>query len=492
MIKNISVFTPILIFLAISFLSACGGGGDSSSSSSTSSSGGPTTSYANPVALYTYTLGSQSSAGLWIDNESMSFSKVADFNGDGFDDLLITHMGNDVGSGASTTSNARSIKIFLQDGSGGIYDGTSSMFVGTPPSTALTREVVVADFNADGQVDIFLANHGLEIGGLDYSATDPRIWKEPDVLLLSNGSGKYVTGTIPTKTISNSNPDVNGGADIDYGNNYYTHGAVAGDIDGDGDNDIVINTTQTPQGLGIIVYINNGSGLFTFGTGNLPTLNNYGYHQNISADLWIDFIDADGDGDLDLFRGSKVAIDHAILLNDGTGNFGNAGSDFDITHANNIQLPPTLLANSSIETSAVMDIDGDGDNDMVIGNSIPVYPYTNRVLQVLINNRGIFVDETSSRLPTSAGGSTRPNIQKVDMDGDGDEDIINIIGTSDNPVSDFYKNNNGIFERVNIVPDYLPMNSIGIDLGNDGDLDFIGSDWFNTLGTQAGAIIEAL
>ena len=65
--------------------------------------------------------------------------------------------------------------------------------------------------------------------------------------------------------------------------------------------------------------------------------------------------DLDGDGDLDLYFASNGA--NRLLLNDGSGNFGDAS------------VPP-LDASANTRCAAVGDVDNDGDLDLYLSNVV--------------------------------------------------------------------------------------------------------------------------
>jgi len=130
---------------------SCGGGGSSS-----------TTDTDNPTAENFF------NAKITIDGTQGGVpGGVGDFNGDGFDDVIVTYAGIPSPDITTTPHTKVPIKVFLQDGAGGFVDGTASVFNFAVPVTQFTRDISVADFNGDGQVDIFLGAHGLEIAGPD-------------------------------------------------------------------------------------------------------------------------------------------------------------------------------------------------------------------------------------------------------------------------------------------------------------------------------------
>ncbi|MBC8151389.1 MAG: VCBS repeat-containing protein, partial [Bacteroidetes bacterium] len=117
-------------------------------------------------------------------------------------------------------------------------------------------------------------------------------------------------------------------------------------------------------------------------------------------------LDADRDGDLDLFVGGHVrpsrfpfADESFLLINDGKANFRRV----------------SLGKIGIVSDAAVMDLNKDGWPDVVVaGEWMPV--------TVFFNQRGTFPAEKRQPYPNLAGWWNR--IEKADLDGDGDEDLI--------------------------------------------------------------------
>ncbi|MBV1924802.1 MAG: VCBS repeat-containing protein, partial [Flavobacteriaceae bacterium] len=127
---------------------------------------------------------------------------------------------------------------------------------------------------------------------------------------------------------------------------------ASGDIDNDGDQDLLM--TGLGPGSGTALYLNDGNGDFTEVT-NTPF--------PIARFSVTEFVDLDADGDLDLFfsgiaSGGVQEFTH-IYLNDGTGSF--------------TQLSNPLLPQFQGSGAAIADVDGDEDLDILIsaedGNS---------------------------------------------------------------------------------------------------------------------------
>lgn len=117
-----------------------------------------------------------------------------------------------------------------------------------------------------------------------------------------------------------------------------------GDIDGDGDLDIVMPNYERPP----VVLLNDGTGRFTRVTDRLPNQTRH--------DTALLLVDIEGDGDLDLYL---VSLDNrtpsALFLNDGRGFFHRA------TRGEPQGAGPAYRA-------AFGDIDGDGRGDLIAGS----------------------------------------------------------------------------------------------------------------------------
>ncbi|MBN1238961.1 MAG: VCBS repeat-containing protein [Gammaproteobacteria bacterium] len=166
--------------------------------------------------------------------------------------------------------------------------------------------------------------------------------------------------------------------------------AAAGDADGDGDLDLALAMEFQPN----ILLLNDGTGTFRGTSDRLPR----GVHD--SED--VAFADFDGDNDLDLVLVSEDDRTDELYINDGSGRFTDAS----------MRLPTDDVSNAL----AVLDLDGDGAPDVLTGNI-----GTNRVL--LNDGRGGFRDETEERWP-QRGSSRTQDLELVDVDADGDQDVV--------------------------------------------------------------------
>ena len=157
---------------------------------------------------------------------------VGDFDGDKRDELLIGRHLLEAGTPSSETS-----KLLVLDLSKNGYASELEIdTIGQNISRSHEREAVIADFNGDGIDDFFIAAHGLD--------TQP-FPGEQNILVLSSPNG-------PIEVSDTNVPLLND----------MSHGADGGDIDGDGDVDIVIATHRGSEKIEPYVLLNNGEGSF--------------------------------------------------------------------------------------------------------------------------------------------------------------------------------------------------------------------------------------
>jgi hypothetical protein len=228
----------------------------------------------------------------------------------------------------------------------------------------------------------------------------------------------------------------------------YDGSFASGDIDGDGDNDLLM-TGQSPTRQ-TKLYLNNGSGNFTETATILPPAS-----STVSI-----FKDLDGDSDLDLFFSGISNVGQIftnIYVNNGAGVF---------TQVNNPALPKF-----SGSGAAIADVDNDGDQDLIISTKTSTNVF---VADVYLNNgNAVF----------SAQGSTGFTAVKfaaiafIDIERDGDQDVI-IAGEDANstPSLKLYQNNGAGSFTLNTNSTFLPIAADDVDVAdtdNDGDLDFV-------------------
>lgn len=223
-----------------------------------------------------------------------------------------------------------------------------------------------------------------------------------------------------------------------------TTAMALGDVDGDGDIDLVAGDNGQQSRL----YLNNGTGTFTDATATRMPLGNYRTQSQALGDV-------DGDGDLDLVVGN-YNDQSRLYLNNGNGTF---------TDGTVARLPVGVYRTGSLQLG---DVDGDGDLDLVVGNS-----GQQTSLLYLNNGSGTFTDATATRMPASTSNSSLQVLG--DVDGDGDLDLV-----GGGLLRLHLNNGNGAF--TDVTPTRMPVTNTGGsfalgDVDGDGDLDMTFSAW---------------
>jgi hypothetical protein len=214
---------------------------------------------------------------------------------------------------------------------------------------------------------------------------------------------------------------------------------AAFDADGDKDIDMVVAHEFGPN----LLFLNDGTGTFALAAPQRMPLTHKDHEEIAAADF-------DGDGDVDLIFACEDDKAKAYYLNDGKGNFTDAGA----------ALPQDGVSNGV--TAA--DLDKDGDQDLVFANAGPDFIWIN-------NGKGDFADETKSRLPET--NTVSQDVKAGDVDGDGDLDLV--FGNEDGNAL-FLNDGRGAFARATAAlpkratPEETRKVALG-DVDGDKDLD---------------------
>lgn len=236
---------------------------------------------------------------------------TADVNNDGLEDIYIGGAADQAGSLYLQTKTGYEEKTVADFEKFYDFEDTAICFF---------------DADNDGDPDLFVGSGG--------NKKSPKSREMQDRLYLNDGKGDFKLNSSAFK-INGMNTSV----------------AIAHDIDGDGDQDLFVGSRSMPAQYGLppmnYLYINDGSGNFMNVSKNIPDIGNAGM---VTDAKWIDLL---GDNRKELvvvgewsspkifsFEGKKVHLE-ATNLSDYTGWW---------------------------YTCEAADIDGDGDQDLVLGN----------------------------------------------------------------------------------------------------------------------------
>ena len=269
-------------------------------------------------------------------------------------------------------------------------------------------DVTHGDFDGDGDVDLVGATHNT--AGQNSSF----------YLYTNDGSQTFTKSATPILT------------NLDYAAQ-----VIAGDIDGDGDIDVIVANATDGNNTGkLSVLKNNGNAIFTettIGTNLTP--------------LWMEIADLDGDGRKDIVFTTSFNPNGKL-------NWAQQNADGSFTH--------TVIGDNGGRNSIVVtDFDGDTDKDIVTTDegADKVYLWTNNGSQSF----------TRSDLATGFDGSR--SVSMGDIDGDGDMDVV-VSSTLDDRIRWLENNGSGSFTTRTITTtiDY-PLEQHLYDYDGDGDLD---------------------
>jgi hypothetical protein len=307
--------------------------------------------------------------------------EIADINGDRRPDLLFANGGNYSEPGPPELNRA-----FVHTGVGFTFEDRSAAVFGKTPG--LTRVIKARDLNGDGQTDILV--------GTTYQMQSR--------LYLATGKGAFrdVTATHLPKSL------------LSVGD------AECGDVDGDGDLDIVLadwgsGNNMINDGGRTRLWLNDGAARFTDATSErMPaTLIRFSWDLELA--------DVDNDADLDLLISCKRCGNSTLFRNDGTGVF-----------TEDLRALPQYTNNYEFEA---MDLDGDdlldlvtiNDGDIAGGNG-----FSRREHVFRNEGTGRFRDVTDEWWPPAHNIGEDDNLVAfLDLDSDGDADFV--IGSLSGP-----------------------------------------------------------
>lgn len=347
---------------------------------------------------------------------SVAFSDV---DRDGDKDALI--VGNKRGFGIEAFA-----KLYKNDGRGDFIEDTEVLFDPVQSAT-----IAFSDVDNDGDEDVIIAGYEIDSSGA-----------VPIINLYQNDG----QGIFSEKTDIPFDPVVQSSLSF-------------ADVDGDGDQDLLITGATSLTGGGRIskMFLNDGMGNFSEKTGT-P-------FQAVSIGS-VAFSDVDGDDDQDvLITGQNNSLERIakLYMNDGEGNYREKTAPFE----------EVLLG-----SVAFSDLDGDDDQDVLI---IGENRSKDRIAKLYMNDgSGNFTE----KMGTPFDGVFEGSVTFSDVNGDNALDILLTGGNNpNNKITELYMNDgSGNFTEKTDTPfEGVFMSSVAFsDVDGDDDQDLLVTGSGNT------------
>jgi hypothetical protein len=410
---------------------------------------------------------------------------------------VVTTSGESLGFAWADLDGDDDLDLFVANGNGNANDlhyrndGDGSFTQITTGVLALdggnTEDAIAGDIDNDGDMDLFVANKGggnnnlyRNQGGLQGGTEGTFIKAFGEPLVTDGGDSRAAAfgdidgdGDLDLVVANSSNQNeflyINrGGAQggavgtfdkalvgavvSDAGN---STDCAFGDVDGDGDLDLLVVNGGTQNDS---LFLNSGSGLYTKSTTGPVGIDAKDSRACALGDL-------DGDDDLDAVVGT-FQQNTLIYLNQGGAQAGVEGVFFPVTNG------AAVSDASPTNDLALADVDKDGDLDLAVASCCTA----GNLLYLNNGAGGQFTLLTTGPLATDAGASNA--IGCVDYDGDLDLDVFvaNSTSVSAGSVDFLYRQTStGTYTKITSDPlasDVLKtFETAFADVDGDGDLD---------------------
>ncbi|MDQ5858032.1 MAG: FG-GAP-like repeat-containing protein [Acidobacteriota bacterium] len=383
-------------------------------------------------------------------------------------------------------------RVFFLKGGG---DGTFA-----PPSlyawkleTFNAWAFAAADVNGDGHLDVVW---GANAAGADAAAVS--FVNDGDVrVLFGNGNGTFQISPYIRSGITFNAGTLLADVGTDAGS------VAAGDVDGDGDADVVAGAVEAPNSV-VKILTNPGIGAFTVQTlisqpTACATPCSPVYFPAISTQNspWgLALGDADGDSDLDLFVGDRALYVY-LFVNGGGGvltmQTGNSGVPASRTNAY-LAHDVFRAAVGFTASLAAGDVNGDGKADLALG----LHSGTQTPASGTANDGTILLDVSTASGHTGFGaiadvGTMARGVNIADVNGDGYRDVV--AGEYDGKVKLLRQlaptdsDGDGVSDYTDNAP--FDANAARIDMNTDASInhrDQLDNDFDTILGDPENAL----
>jgi hypothetical protein len=364
-----------------------------------------------------------------VPNDTSRDIELVDIDDDGDLDVYVANRGTPI---AGQVSRLYMNQGGLQGGATGFYVEETDTFWGTLVSVPLAREVGVqdgqgpwedwacdcdfADLDDDGDSDLFHSTYGPSLNG-----------SEPSRIFLNDGTGRF----------DELWPWADASADI------ATHSLDVdlGDFDGDFDIDVAVSSRESQARIYRNNFAANGWVGDAFTDTTQASLLDTGAGQVGSNNYGTEYVDADGDGDFDLWMTSYSGFANPILRNNGDATF------------TKMSIWTKADTASDDNEADFLDYDGDGDIDAFVSGFSPGtnHIYTSSLAQGIGGADGYYHRNGTTlggslaawnEVPAIGNSGTTLDGGAADMDGDGDPDIL--LGNDSGQPNRYWENALGV------------------------------------------------
>jgi len=327
---------------------------------------------------------------------------IADFNGDGRDDLLA------IGTGDETPPFLGEEAVLLLSKDNGMYNASEQLnygLLGKNGASSFKHGMAVGDVDGDGDIDIFILSlQQQNVYELLINDGTGNFSSHPEMLIDEKLKGTWATALLAEQ---NSDGDYLSSWDADFA-----------DVDNDGDLDLIVGRNNSPD----LLFFNDGTGTFSNHI-ELPTSSFYKKYNNKVYTIDIRTTDLNNDGFIDIIlsQSKNLPFDDftrhlQVLINGGDGN-----TFYDESYRIPVKETDQFITQLQLE-----DINNDGHIDLIVNQYARFNGPQEKDNEVLFINDGSGYFNT---LPEKAmnnftlwwGGST---LCPIDMDNDGIKDFV--------------------------------------------------------------------
>ena len=319
---------------------------------------------------------------------------AADYDGDGFTDLLITNYGHNV--------------LYRNRGNGTFEDVTRKAGL---DAAGLYTSAVWFDYNNDGKLDLFVGHfvryakeleRDCSTNGVNHYCYPISYDPWPSRLYRNNGDGTFTDVSVASGIAKRPGK---------------VFGAVAVDVDGDGYMDLFVSNDSVPDFL----FHNKGDG--TFEEIGLEAGIAYSDDGVARSGMGVDAGDYDGDGRPDLFVANLNRERFSLYRNLG-------GLSFkDMAGPSRVGFETYMYSGWGLR---FFDFDNDGTLDLVLANGHPddliESSHTGLTwkepLLLLQNRNGVFMNRGASAGAAFLQNYAARGLATVDLDNDGWPDVV--------------------------------------------------------------------